>query len=140
MSDASKRREQITRINIEMDPTTREWMGHLKTKYDCDNWRELVFLALRFMDETPQDQLPFEVLGVTDSRWEKLPTKTTDIRWGQIVRLQHEINSLVVRTNKDKETLTKMIGELRRLLDSHSKDRAAELVEELEELKEMITK
>ena len=135
MSDEKEKSAYTTRIVVEMDETTKEWILALQRKYNCNSYRELVFLALKFLDETPYDKMPFEMRGIVQKRGEKISLDSITIRWMQIERLQHEIDNFLIRTNKDKETLTKMIGELRKLLNDHAKDKASALLKELEQLK-----
>lgn len=131
------KKEQITRVCVEMDPTTKEWVNDLKDKYGCKTHRELYFLALKFLSETPDDRVPFEVFGVLERRKiVEIPRDIASLRWLNIKRLQSEINQFVVRTAKDKETLVKMQSELRKLLKDQATDEASKLLRELRAMKE----
>jgi len=134
-----ERKEYVTRINIEMDPSTREWLGTMEKKYGCSSHKELFFMALKFLDETPMENMPFEMLGVLESKgMQEIPEDMMAIRWMNIKRLQGEINNFTVRQNRDKETLVKMQSELRKLINDHSKDQASELIDELKEIKKQM--
>lgn len=133
--------EEVTRLVLEIDTSTKEWFMDMRRRYNCTTHKELVFLALRFMDETPYDKLPFEIRGiVTRKAGEEIPQDAYLLRWQSIERIQKEIDTFLVRTNKDKGTLTRMIGELRHLLKDHSTDHAAKMVRELKEIKEEMEK
>lgn len=129
--------EYITRIVVEMDQATKDWILELEKRYNCNSHRELFFLALKFMDETPFDKLPDELRGIVSlKQGEAYPEDTVKIRWMHIQRIQREIDNFTVRTTKDKETLVKMIETSRKLLSDHSKDKASKILKELQELRE----
>lgn len=131
--------EYITRIVVEMDQVTKDWILELEQRYSCKSHRELFFLALKFMDETPFDKLPDELRGlVALKKGTVYPEDTVALRWMHIQRIQREIDSFNVRTTKDKEILVKMIETSRKLLSDHSKDKAAKMLKELQELKEVM--
>lgn len=137
LADANKvRKEYITRITVEMDPSTKEWLHIIMKKYGCETYREIFFIALKFLDETPLENMPFDMLGVLQNKGiQELPQDMMAIRWMNIKKLQGEINNYNIRTNKDKEILVKMQSEMRKLINDHGKDKASEMVEELKEIR-----
>jgi len=130
-----KKKEEVTKLGIEISPATKEWIISLERKFNCPTHRELVLLALKFLDDTPYEQLPPEIRGISASKTGDIPTDARTLRRMAIERLQMEIDNLVVRTTTDKRALTSMLGELRLLLKDQAKDEASAMLEELKELK-----